>query len=132
MTRLHDVRRDFRHWSDRRQITHHGVVATSHLAEVAPTDWTMLRAIARHALSVSGPQPLRHPSSDQYWVVECSAIRLSGYLSSGELTIDIDIPDDTLDDQDVVVRLSFDDGLEPIVVPWLELELALEPAPRMR
>jgi len=104
------------------------VVATSHLTAVAPTDWTMLRAIARRVLSMSGPEPFRHPSCGQYWEVERLAIRLSSYIANGEMTIDIDVPDD----QDVVVRLSFDDGLEPIVVPWLELELALEPAPRMR
>lgn len=117
------------------------------LTTVTADDWTILRAIARRVLSARGPEPFRHPSCDRYWQVERSAIRLSGYVSNGEMTIDIVVPgtrapDDDLEldadvtvpdvDRDVLVRLSFDDGLEPILVPWQELELVMEPAPRRR
>ena len=115
-------------------------------------DWTILRAIARRVLSVGGPEPFRHPSCDQYWQVERSAIRLAGYLSNGEMMIDIVVPGAAVLDQaidvadaidaidaidgpdgpDVFVRLDFDDGLEPIIVPWHELELVMEPSPRRR
>lgn len=137
-------------------------MATPSLTTVTADDWTILRAIARRVLSVGGPEPFRHPSCDQYWQVERSAIRLAGYLSNGEMTIDIvvpghhdadddepvyhssspespsspDMPDHAAIDSDIadqaVVRLGFDDGLEPIIVPWHELELVLEPAPRRR
>jgi hypothetical protein len=99
-----------------------------HLTTVTPTDWTMLRAIARRVLCVTDPAPVRHPSVDEYWEVQRSAIRLAGYLTSAEMVVQIVVPD--RDEDEVELVLAFDDGLEPIVVPWSELDFVLEPAPR--
>ena len=60
-----------------------------HLTTVTPTDWTMLRAIARRVLCVAQPAPFRHPSVDEYWEVQRSAIRLAGYLTSAEMVIQV-------------------------------------------
>ena len=111
----------------------------THLLTVTATDWTMLRALARRVLCVdptSNAATFRHPSNDEYWEllrdVERSAIRLAGYISSGELSVAIVVPEAAAPvDDDVEVLLCFDDGLEPIVVPWGELDFALEPAPRL-
>lgn len=103
-------------------------VTTPHLTTVTPTDWTMLRAIARRVLCVADTHTARHPSNDGYWDVQRSALRLAGYLGSGEMAIQLVVPDDDADE--IEISICFDDGLEPIVVPWSELDLVLEPAPR--
>ena len=112
---------------------------STHLLTVTATDWTMLRALARRVLCVdptSSAATFRHPSNDEYWAllrdVERSAARLAGYIASGELAVVITAPDSAAPDEDEVeVLLCFDDGLDPIVVPWGELDFALEPAPRL-
>ena len=112
---------------------------STHLLTVTATDWTMLRALARRVLCVdptSSAATFRHPSNDEYWAllrdVERSAARLAGYIASGELTIGIAVPDVAAPvDDEVEVLLCFDDGLEPITVPWGELDFALEPIPRL-
>lgn len=103
-------------------------MTTPHLTTVTPTDWTMLRAIARRVLCVSEFNTARHPSNDDFWDVQRSALRLSGYLSSGEMAIQVIVPE--YDWDEVEISICFDDGLEPIIVPWNELDLVLEPAPR--
>lgn len=130
LTRLHDATKDVRLWSAHPADGTMSYVTSRvpHLTTVTPTDWTMLRAIARRVLCVADPAPVRHPSVDEYWEVERSAIRLAGYLSSTEMAIQIVVPD--RDEDDVEIVLAFDDGLEPIVVPWDELDFVLEPAPR--
>ncbi|MCX6523061.1 MAG: hypothetical protein NTZ21_20585 [Actinobacteria bacterium] len=112
----------------------------THLLTVTATDWTMLRALARRVLCVdpaSSAATFRHPSNDEYWDllrdVQRSATRLAGYITSGELAVVIAAPDAAAPDEDEAeVLLCFDDGLEPIVVPWGELDFALEPIPRLR
>ncbi len=113
---------------------------STHLLTVTATDWTMLRALARRVLCVDSTSPtaaFRHPSNDEYWDllrdVQRSAARLAGYISSGELTVVIAVPEAAAPvDDEVNVLLCFDDDLEPITVPWGELDFALEPAPRLR
>ena len=64
---------------------------------------------------------------------ERSAHRLSHDIVEGELVIRIHVPCPRhAADTETMVSLEFDDGLEPIVVPWSELDLALVPVRRSR
>lgn len=131
LTRMHTPGRDVR--LSRMRVgpgTMLGVTG-SHLTTVAPTDWTILRAIARRVLCVTDSNPARHPSNDEYWEVERSAMRLSSYLRSGQMAIQIVLPEVEFDADETEISICFDDGLEPIIVPWSELDFVLEPAPRL-
>jgi hypothetical protein len=129
LTRMHRVRRDVRLSLVRTGSGTILDVTAPHLTTVAPTDWTMLRAIARRVLCVTETNLARHPSNDEYWEVQRSALRLASYLHSGEMAIQIVLPELELDE--IEISICFDDGLEPIVVPWSELDFVLEPAPRL-
>lgn len=64
---------------------------------------------------------------------ERSAHRLSHDIAEGELVFRIHVPCQRhAADTEAVVTLEFDDGLEPIVVPWSELDLSLVPVRRSR
>lgn len=98
------------------------------LTVVTPQDTSVLRAIARRVLGVTDPAPIRHPSADAYWEVERAAQRLAGYLAAGQLRIEFDIPDaGDGDEGEVQVTIHFEDGLDPISLPWSGLDLTLEP-----
>ena len=110
------------------------------LGSVTATDRTMLRAIARRLVGIDRSDPsdpvasFRHPSNDEYWErlrdVERTAARLGAYLASGAMTIDLVAPGADDDSSEVEVHLVFADGLDPILVPWSELDLTLEPSPK--
>lgn len=98
------------------------------LTVVTPQDTSVLRAIARRVLGVTDPAPIRHPSVDAYWEVERAAQRLAGYLAAGQLRIELDIPEaGDGDEGEVQVTIHFEDGLDPISLPWSGLDLTLEP-----
>ncbi|MCB1002435.1 MAG: hypothetical protein KDB40_24305 [Acidimicrobiales bacterium] len=104
----------------------------SQLTVVTPQDTSVLRAIARRVLGVTDPAPIRHPSVDVYWEIERAAQRLAGYLAAGQLRIELDVPDTDDgtdgDDGEVQVTIHFEDGLDPISLPWSGLDLTLEPS----
>lgn len=100
------------------------------LSIVRHDDWSVLHALAQHVRCAEG-SPVRHASHDLRREVERSARRLSRYIAEGALVIRIHVPGVHVGPEvEAMVSLEFDDGLEPIVVPWSELDLSIAPVRR--
>ena len=102
----------------------------SELSIVRYDDWSVLHALAQRVLCAEG-SPVRQTSHDLQRDVERSARRLSRYIAEGALVIRIHVPGAHVGPEvEAMVSLQFDDGLEPIVVPWGELDLTITPVRR--